>query len=181
MGGTVISTNNLSETAVIADARFVFRHPAHFLAFGFGSGLAPIAPGTAGTLAAIPLVVALDLMLPSLAAQFLVLLLVVMVGVVTCDITSRNLKVHDHSGIVIDEFAGYLLTMICFPAHWLYYLLGFVFFRLFDIWKPYPIGWCDRRVSGGIGIMVDDLLAGIYAAICLFFVSQSAWFAQLVN
>ncbi len=166
---------------MVANARFVFRHPAHFLAFGFGSGLAPIAPGTAGTLVAVPLVVALDWVLPSLMAQLLVLLLLVVVGVVTCEVTSRHLQVHDHSGIVIDEIAGYLVTMICFPAHWFYYLVGFIFFRIFDIWKPFPIGWCDRRVSGGIGIMVDDLLAGVYAAIGLFIVVQSGWFSSLMG
>jgi phosphatidylglycerophosphatase A len=141
------------------------RNPVHFLAFGFGSGLAPKAPGTFGTLAGIPVY----LLLQPLALQWYLLAVVVVsvVGIYLCDKTSRDLGVHDHGGIVWDEIAGLLVTMIAAPPGWLAIALGFVLFRLFDIWKPWPISWLDKKVDGGLGIMVDDLLAGVFALIGL--------------
>lgn len=141
------------------------KNPVHFLAFGFGSGLAPKAPGTFGTLAAIP-VWYLAAQLP-LLGYVLVLLAVIAVGPFLCGRTADDLGVHDHSGIVWDEIAGFLLTMLCAPVSVVAVLAGFLLFRLFDIVKPWPIGWLDRRVKGGTGIMVDDLVAAIFAAICL--------------
>ena len=88
-------------------------------------------------------------------------------GIWICDRTARDLGVHDHPAIVWDEIVGYLVTMIAAPRGWGWLLAGFLLFRLFDIWKPWPIRWLDRRVRGGFGIMVDDLLAGIYAAVLL--------------
>lgn len=139
-------------------------NPIHFLAFGFGTGLAPKAPGTFGTLAALPLW--------WLLVQFpwpiylLALALVIAVGPWLCGRTARDLGVHDHGGIVWDEIAGYLLTMLWVlaePASWQLALGGFLLFRLFDITKPWPIGWLDRHVEGGRGIMLDDLVAALYA------------------
>lgn len=143
----------------------LLRHPADFLALGFGSGLVPRAPGTAGTLAAIPLYLllqplALHLYLPLVAVLFLV-------GIPLCAHTAERLGVHDHPGIVWDEIVGYLVTMTFAPPGWLWIVIGFVLFRLFDILKPWPIKWLDRKVGGGFGIMVDDLLAGIAAAAVL--------------
>jgi phosphatidylglycerophosphatase A len=143
-------------------------HPVHFFALGFGSGLSPKAPGTMGTLMAVPFVL-LWQMLP-LWGFALVVLLSCVIGVWLCDVTARNLGVHDHPGIVWDEFAGYWLTMLFAPSGWLWLLLGFVLFRIFDILKPWPIGWVDRRVSGGFGIMLDDILAGIYAGLLLLLI-----------
>lgn len=141
------------------------KNPVHFLAFGFGSGLAPKAPGTFGTLAAIPLwYLAAQLPLPGYVA---VLLGVIAVGPYLCGKTAQDLGVHDHSGIVWDEIAGFLLTMLWAPVSLTALLAGFLLFRLFDIVKPWPIGWLDRRVKGGTGIMVDDLVAAIFAALCL--------------
>ena len=77
------------------------------------------------------------------------------------------LGVHDHSGIVWDEFAGFFVTMIAAPAGWLWIFIGFTLFRLFDIWKPWPVSWLDKKVEGGLGIMVDDIVAGFYALICI--------------
>lgn len=140
-------------------------NPVHFLAFGFGSGLSPWAPGTMGTVAAIPIW--------WLASQFgllvyvIVLLAVIAVGPYLCGRTSADMGVHDHGGIVWDEIAGFLLTMLLVPVTPLWCLAGFVLFRLFDIVKPWPIGWLDRRVPGGMGIMVDDLVAAVYAAALL--------------
>jgi phosphatidylglycerophosphatase A len=140
-------------------------NPVHFLAFGLGSGLAPKAPGTMGTLAAIPLYLLL-VQLP-LGLYVSVLLMTAITGVYLCGKTAADLQVHDHPGIVWDEFVGYWLTMLMAPAGWLWIVVGFVLFRLFDILKPWPISWLDKHVSGGLGIMLDDLLAGVFALICL--------------
>ena len=148
------------------------RNPVHLLAFGFGSGLAPVAPGTFGTLAAIPFYL-LMARLP-LAGYLLVLLLVILAGIRICGRASRDLGVHDHPGIVWDEFAGFFVTMIAAPPGWPWILAGFALFRFFDILKPWPIGWLDRRVGGGLGIMLDDLVAGLYAWLLL-------WLAQLLT
>lgn len=140
-------------------------NPNHLFAFGFGSGLAPKAPGTFGTLAAIPIYWLIqDLSVPIYLAWLLVTFCV---GVYWCHQSSKALGVHDHSGIVWDEMVGYWLTMFLAPAGWLWIILGFVLFRIFDIIKPWPIGWLDRHVEGGLGIMVDDILAAIYALIIL--------------
>ena len=143
-------------------------NPIHFLAFGFGSGLAPFAPGTFGTLAAIPLYLALTLL--SLPVYLLVVAVVCVVGIWICGKSSEKLGVHDHGGIVWDEFAGFFVTMIAAPSGWLWVVIGFVLFRLFDIWKPWPISILDKKVDGGLGIMIDDIVAGIYALVCLQFI-----------
>jgi len=143
----------------------VLSSPVHFLAFGFGSGLAPFAPGTFGTLAAIPLYLLMQGL--SLPIYLVITAIVCVVGVWICGKSSEKLGVHDHSGIVWDEFAGYFVTMIAAPAGWLWILIGFALFRLFDIWKPWPISVLDKQVHGGLGIMVDDILAGVFAWVCL--------------
>lgn len=137
----------------------------HFLALGLGSGLAPKAPGTVGTLVAVPLFLVLQ-GLP-LWAYMVMLVLAFLLGVWLCDVTARNLGVHDHPGIVWDEFVGYWLTMAAAPQGWQWVVLGFVLFRVFDIIKPWPIRQADRHLGGGFGIMFDDVLAGIYAWLVL--------------
>lgn len=149
----------------VVQAKTVFSSPVHFLAFGFGSGLSPFAPGTAGTLAAIPLYLLLA-PLP-LWAYLLAVLVVSAVGVWICGESSRRLGVHDYGEIVWDEFAGFLLTMTAAPAGWVWVVAGFFLFRLFDVWKPWPIRVIDRDLQGGLGIMLDDILAGIYAFLVL--------------
>lgn len=143
----------------------LLRSPVLFLAFGFGSGLAKKAPGTFGTLAAVPLWYGMQFL--SLSAYLGIILVATVLGCYLCGAASKKLGVHDHGGIVWDEFVGYWITMILAPAGWLWALYGFVLFRIFDIAKPPPIGWVDRRVHGGTGIMLDDILAGIYAALVL--------------
>ena len=140
-------------------------HPVDFLALGFGSGLLPVAPGTAGTVAAIPVY----LLLQPLAAPYYIaiVLLLALAGIAICGQTASRLGVHDHPGIVWDEIVGYLVTMAFAPSGWLWIGLGFVLFRLFESVKPWPIRWCDRQVSGGLGIMLDDLLAGVFSAMLL--------------
>jgi len=145
-----------------------WRNPVHLLAFGLGSGAAPKAPGTAGTLAAIPLYLLIQGLTPQ--HYLLVVLAMFLVGVWICDKTSKDLGVHDHGGIVWDEWVGFLLTLWLAPAGWLWLLLGFLLFRLFDIFKPWPIGWMDKQVAGGLGIMLDDVMAGLYAFSLLQFI-----------
>jgi phosphatidylglycerophosphatase A len=143
----------------------VFRNPVHFLAFGLGSGCAPKAPGTFGTLAAVPFYLLLA-QLPVLVYLPLVLLAFV-AGIWICGKTSRDIGVHDPGGIVWDEFVGFWLTMFMAPPGWAWILAGFILFRIFDILKPFPVGLLDKRVKGGFGIMLDDVLAGVYAWLCL--------------
>jgi phosphatidylglycerophosphatase A len=144
-------------------------NPIHLLAFGFGSGAMPKAPGTWGTLAAIPIFLLIqDLPLISYLALLLVM---TVVGVWICDVTTRALGVHDHPGIVWDEIVGYLITMIMAPEGWFWLVVGFVLFRIFDIAKPWPIRFIDRSVKGGFGIMLDDVLAGVMALACLQLIS----------
>ena len=143
----------------------LLRDPGHLLSLGFGSGLAPRAPGTFGTLVAVP-VYLLCAQLP-LVTYLSVVVAAFVLGVYLCGRTARALGVHDHPGIVWDEVVGYLLTMAWAPSGWLWVVLGFIFFRLFDILKPWPIRLLDRSVHGGLGIMIDDALAGVLAAACL--------------
>ncbi len=151
----------------------IFKDPIMLLAFGFGAGLAKKAPGTWGTLVALPLYWLLSQ--HNVWVYVNVTLLICVLGVFICGKAAEKLGVHDHSGIVWDEIAGYLVTMVGIPFAWKTALLGFMLFRLFDILKPWPISWLDRSVQGGLGIMVDDLLAGIVAAlllhVCIRFVS----------
>lgn len=157
-------------------ARDILCSPVHLLAFGFGAGLTPKAPGTVGTLVGIPLVL-LMLQLHWIPA-LLLLLLGTAWGVYLCGESARRLAVHDHGGIVFDEVIGYAIT--CLPLLpvfavplgltvplWLALALAFVLFRLFDIVKPWPISWLDARVHGGLGIMLDDIVAAIFAAVGL--------------
>jgi phosphatidylglycerophosphatase A len=146
------------------------RQPLHLLAFGFGSGLAPKAPGTFGTLVAVPIYLLMQ-GLPLIAYLALVLAGFI-AGVWICDRTSRDLGVHDHGGIVWDEIVGYLLTMTLAPSGWVWVVLGFLLFRFFDILKPWPIRWLDRRVPGGFGIMLDDLIAGLFAGVVMLLIER---------
>ena len=145
----------------------LLRDPPMALAFGFGLGLTPKAPGTAGTLLGVGLhFLLVDLPVPVRAGIVLALFVL---GTWVCDIAARRLGVHDHQGIVFDEVVGYLIAMLAAPAGWLWALAGFALFRLFDIWKPWPIRLADQRVKGGFGIMLDDALAGALAAVILSF------------
>jgi phosphatidylglycerophosphatase A len=140
-------------------------HWVHFLAFGLGSGAAPKAPGTFGTLAAIPLYLLLA-QLP-LWAYLVIIVASFALGIYLCGQASKDMGVHDHGGIVWDEFVGFWITMIAVPMQWPWIIAGFVLFRFFDIIKPWPIGWLDKRVHGGLGIMIDDVIAGVFALIIL--------------
>lgn len=158
---------NMSTTASAGAAPVPtpFRSPVQFLAFGFGSGLAPRAPGTAGTLVAVPLYLLFahwTLLWYSALVLFAGLL-----GIWICGAASRQLQVHDHPGIVWDEFVGYWVTLWAVPVDWGWMLAGFAVFRVFDIAKPWPISQLDRKLKGGFGIMIDDVLAGVFACATL--------------
>jgi phosphatidylglycerophosphatase A len=152
--------------------RFDPRRLHHWLAYAGGAGLLPRAPGTWGTLAAVPLYPLLA-GLP-LAGYLALLVLLFAVGVWACGRTGRELGVHDHGAIVWDEVVGFLVTMTALPASWPWLLAGFLLFRVFDILKPWPIGWLDRRVDGGLGVMLDDVLAGLMA-LALLHLIPAAW------
>ena len=141
--------------------RFDHRRLDHWLAFAGGAGLLPRAPGTWGTLAAVPLYLLLG-PLP-LAAYVGLMVLAFLWGIRICERVARELGQHDPGAIVWDEVVGYLVTMTAAPKGWIWPLAGFVLFRLLDVFKPWPISWADRRLHGGLGIMTDDLLAGIGA------------------
>ncbi|MEH6549090.1 MAG: phosphatidylglycerophosphatase A [Pseudomonadales bacterium] len=144
----------------------IIAHPVHFLSLGLGSGLSPKAPGTVGTVMALVIyyLVLRDL---SLELYLLVLAVSIIVGIWLCDRTAKALGAHDHPAIVWDEFAGLWLALVVLPVGWYWPLLGFIIFRVFDIAKPWPISWLDKKVHGGLGIMVDDLLAGLFTLAAL--------------
>jgi len=140
-------------------------NPIHLLALGFGSGAAPKAPGTWGTLAAVLIYWPLSQLSPD---HYLLMLLVTSVmGIYICGQTARDLGVHDHGSIVWDEFVGFWITMFAAPVGWVWVVVGFVLFRFFDIIKPWPISWIDKKITGGFGIMLDDVIAGVMAAVVL--------------
>ncbi len=146
-------------------AREVFTNPVHFLAYGFGAGLSPKAPGTAGTVAAIPIY--LLLMSVGGGVYWLFLPVALAAGVLICGYTAKRIGVDDPKGVVWDEIVGFLITMLGLPLGAVWVVGGFLLFRLFDIWKPWPIRWIDRRVKGGLGIMLDDVIAAVFACLIL--------------
>lgn len=146
--------------------RISLKNPWHFLAIGFGSGLVPKAPGTFGTLAAVPLVWFCSTYL-SFNLYLLLTVLFSIAGIWICGKTADDMQVHDDSSIVWDEVVGFMITMLAVPLSWQTLLAGFILFRLFDIAKPWPISYLDKHVHGGFGIMADDVLAGIFSLISL--------------
>lgn len=155
---------------MLPDFFALLRQPQQFLALGFGSGLVPFAPGTFGTLAAIPLYLLIALL--PLWGQVAVITVAFFVGIYLCQYTADALGVADHPAIVWDEFVGLWITLLALPLlkqpiTLPLILLGFVLFRLFDIAKPWPIRWVDAHMHGGLGIMLDDVLAAVFAGLCL--------------
>jgi phosphatidylglycerophosphatase A len=145
---------------------FMKEHPLHWVALGFGSGLSPQAPGTVGTLVGIPLHFLISLFPDVLHPVLLVGCF--LLGVVASEKTAHALKAGDPSAIVWDEVVAFALVLEITPATPWGYLLAFMLFRLFDIWKPFPIRWMDQHIHGGLGIMLDDLLAACYAMLSLW-------------
>ena len=153
--------------------KIVFGSPSGLLAFGFGSGLSPIAPGTMGTLVAIPFI----FVLKSLGGTgfWIVLFLLFLLGIYLCENISRKLGVHDHGGIVWDEMVGYWLSVAFVPLQWHWLLAAFLLFRFFDILKPWPIRQLDSKISGGFGIMIDDVVAALFTIMILAVVQSSGY------
>lgn len=151
--------------------RSVWEKPSHFIAFGFGSGAMPFAPGTFGTLMAIPFYLAIQSLSPTL--YLLLVVVITLASMWLCDRITKEIGIHDHSGMCLDEIVGYLVTMYGAPHGLIWIIWGFLLFRLFDIWKPWPIRYIDEQVKGGVGIILDDVLAGVYSLIILHIL---AWF-----
>jgi phosphatidylglycerophosphatase A len=148
--------------------RAVLGHPAGWIASGFGSGLSPFAPGTAGSAAALlPWLLLREL---PMVWVLIIIFAAFVLGVWASNVVIDRLGISDPGVIVWDEFVGQwitLLPLLLWPAHWLWMLAGFFIFRVFDVVKPWPCSWADRRVKGGFGVMLDDVLAGVYSAFAL--------------
>jgi len=143
------------------DLKFLLANPNHFLALGFGSGLAPKAPGTFGTVVGLPLYWLIAS--TSLPIQLAIITVGFFIGVYFCDVAGKNLGVSDHGSIVWDEIIAMMLVLTIAPMSTLWWMVAFILFRLFDIWKPFPIRQCDAKLKGGFGVMFDDILAAVYA------------------
>lgn len=147
------------------DIKLLLSHPAYFCALGFGSGLAKKAPGTFGTLMGLPLFwLIADL---GFYSQLVMIAALFLIGIYFCEKTGKALGVADHGSIVWDEIIAIMLVLTITPYQWQWWLAAFLLFRLFDIWKPAPIRQCDAKIKGGLGVMLDDLLAAVYAMISL--------------
>lgn len=149
----------------------VFQDPCYFIAFGFGSGLLPYAPGTWGTVAGILLYMLWPI--SSLWVYLAFLLIIFAIGVVVSEKVTQDLGEQDYPGIVWDEVVGYWVTMFAVPRSWIWMGLGFVLFRMLDIWKPRPIRDIDAHLHGGWGIMLDDVLAGVMACVIMHLIVWS--------
>jgi len=160
----VTATIATKKTLTREQLRALLTHPASWIASGFGAGLSPIAPGTAGSLVAL---IPWWFVLRGLPIGWYIVVLIAAfaVGVWACDVAGKRLGVEDHRALVWDEFVGQWIALCLAPAGWAWMAAGFLMFRLFDIWKPWPIRVADRRVHGGLGVMLDDVLAGVYALI----------------
>ena len=143
----------------------VWKNPIHFVACGFGVGTVPFAPGTFGTLVGVLFYLLLSPLLWWVYLGITVLLFIF--GIFICGITNRDFGTFDHPAAVWDEIVGFLIVMIAIPPIWYFILIGFLLFRLFDIWKPWPIRWVDRHVHGGFGVMLDDAIAAIFSWVIL--------------
>jgi phosphatidylglycerophosphatase A len=146
--------------------QFLLNHPAHFIALGFGAGLAPVAPGTFGTLVAIPMALALHVYAPDYVFLSAIVALL-LIGIWAAGVTGRDLGVPDHGAIVWDEIVAFLLVLYFVGNSWLGIAIAFLLFRLFDIVKPPPIRQLDRAMKNGTGVMLDDLLAAGYTLLVL--------------
>jgi phosphatidylglycerophosphatase A len=152
-------------------AGFLLRHPAHFIALGFGTGLVPVAPGTFGTLLAVPVFAILSLWLPQLSL-FGVIVVLFGIGVWACERTARDLGIADHGSMNWDELVAFTLVLLMTPAGWAWQAFAFVAFRFFDIVKPPPIRYFERSLKGGMGVMFDDVIAAFYALLLIAVVKQ---------
>ena len=150
------------------DVKFLFAKPQHFFSLGFGSGLVPKAPGTFGTLVGLTLFWLISNY--GLYLQLLIITALFLVGIYFCEVTGKALGVSDHGSIVWDEIVAIMLVLTFAPKNWAGWIVAFVLFRLFDIWKPFPIRQFDAKLKNGFGVMFDDLLAALYAIASMWFI-----------
>lgn|SRR3990167_778167 len=148
---------------VTRPAHSVWTHPIHFIACGFGVGTFPFMPGTMGTLAAIPLCLILSKY--SVLFYFVACIILFLIGIYFCGIVNKDFGTQDHPAAVLDEIATFPVTLIAIPMTWYFIVLAFFLFRFFDIVKPWPISWVERNMHGGLGVMLDDLIAAILTLI----------------
>lgn len=146
-------------------AKKTFTHPLYFLALGFGSGLSRWMPGTMGSLAAVPVFLLFQPL--GLIWHLAIVLVALVAGIFICDWVAKDMEIKDPGCIVWDEFVGLWITYLMLPSQWYWVVIGFVLFRIFDIAKPWPVSWFDKELKGGLGIMVDDVAAGVYSLLCL--------------
>jgi len=157
----------LSSSDPVPSFSQLLKSPVLMLGFGFGSGLSPKAPGTFGTL--LGLLLFLPVLLWNETVAIALFVVSIVFGNYICGKSAEIIGVHDHGGIVWDEFAGIWLVLLFLPEQSpFYWLLAFIVFRVFDIWKPYPVSLADRKLQGGFGIMFDDILAAIYSIIIIW-------------
>ncbi len=152
----------------MATPKSIWTNPIHFIAFGFGSGAMPKAPGTWGTVVGVVLYYGLSHF--SLPIYATITIASFIIGIWICGKTAKDIGVHDHPGIVWDEIVGYFITMFALPNTWPWMLAGFILFRFFDILKPPPINLLETKLKGGLAIMADDVLAGVFAWVVLLLV-----------
>ena len=165
----------MSKTNPKNNIRKVFTDPRYFIGFGFGSGLLPKAPGTWGTLITIPLVFMFSY--TPLYVYSLATLLLFILGAIASDQISREIGIHDFGRVNIDEVVGFLLVMLPFPCNWQYLFVGFILFRIFDILKPFPIGWVDKHIHGGFGMMFDDVIASLMTVLVMLLIQYGGFFS----
>lgn len=159
-------------TLDVAQRRRLLPHPFGWIALGCGSGLSPVAPGTMGSFAALlPWLALCELPWPWFAAA---LVFAFALGVWVCDWAVNRLKIADPACVVWDEFVGLWIALSPLLRHggWVWIVCGFILFRIFDIAKPWPVSWADRKIGGGLGVMLDDVFAGLYAALALVALQQ---------
>ena len=154
-----------------------FTHPLYFLALGFGSGLSRYMPGTAGTIVAIPVFLLFQPL--GLIWQLAIIAVSLVAGIYICDWVAKDMKIKDPGCIVWDEFVGLWIALLFLPAGWYWLVVGFLLFRLFDIAKPWPVSWLDQNLKGGLGIMMDDVAAGVMGLISLQAIYHGALYAGL--
>lgn len=147
----------------------VFEKPLYFIAFGFGTGIIPFAPGTFGTLFAVFLYSLLPAL--SFSSHLIITTIITVLSIFICDKVSREIELHDHPGMCLDEFPGFFVSMLFAPTGWIGLVAAFLLFRIFDIIKPWPINWIDKNVHGGFGMVLDDVLAGVYVSIIFVMIS----------
>jgi phosphatidylglycerophosphatase A len=148
--------------------KFLAAHPAHFFALGFGSGLAVKAPGTFGTIVGLPLFWLIRIY--SFHTQLIIIAALFIIGIYFCSKTGKALGVADHGAIVWDEIVAMMLVLAFTPTGFIFWIIAFLLFRLFDIWKPYPVCYADAKLKNGFGVMLDDLLAAFYAILVMKFI-----------